>query len=290
MAVAWRASPGAPVVEETQQAFDGVAATYDRSNAANPGLVAMRRRALAALAAALPAGGHVLDLGCGPGTDEETLASLGYRVTAIDWSPAMVEEARRRVAIAGLSDRVDVRRLAIDEVDRLEPDAFDAAWSNFGALNCVPDLPAAARAIARRVRPGGVLVASVIGRVCPWEIAVYLARGEWRRARVRFSRAFVAVPLNGRRIWTRYYSPAEFERVFIEAGFTCQSRRALALFAPPPYLEGFAARHQTFVGALWRFEDRVAHLPGIRAWGDHFLVVMRKGVGGSRLSKERLEP
>ncbi len=273
MALAGRTVPKA---EDTQHAFDGVAGTYNRSNAANPGLVAMRRRALATLAGALPAGGHVLDLGCGPGTDEDTLVSLGYRVTAIDWSPAMVDEARRRVAAAGLSDRVDVHRLGIDDIDHLDPQVFDGAWSNFGALNCVPDLPAAARAIARRVRPGGVLVASVIGRVCPWEIGLYLARGDWRRARVRFSRAFVAVPLDGRRIWTRYYSPAEFERVFAAAGFERQSRRALALLAPPPYLEGFTTRHETLVGALWGLEDRLAHLPGIRAWGDHFLVVMKR--------------
>jgi SAM-dependent methyltransferase len=276
VAVAGRA---APVAEDTQHAFDGVAGTYDRSNAINPGLVAMRRRALSALTRALPGGGRVLDLGCGPGTDEPALASLGYRVTAIDWSPAMVEEARRRVSAAGLSDRVDVRRLGIDEVDSLEPDTFDGAWSNFGPLNCVANLPAAARAIARRVRPGGILVASVIGRVCPWEIGLYLARGQWRRARLRFSRAFVPVPLNGRRIWTRYYAPAEFERAFVEAGFARQSLRALALLAPPPYLEGLAARHPVLVSALWRAEDAVAHLPGVRAWGDHFLVVMQKRGG-----------
>jgi SAM-dependent methyltransferase len=266
----------APVPEDTQHAFDGVAATYDSSNARNPGLVAMRRRALAALSAALPEGGRVLDLGCGPGTDEPDLAALGYRITAIDWSPAMVEEARRRVVSAGLSDRVEVRRLGIDEVDALEPGAFDGAWSNFGPLNCVADLPPAARAIARCLRPGGILVASVIGRVCPWEIGLYLARGEWRRARLRFSRSFVAVPLQGRRIWTRYYSPSEFERAFAEAGFARQSLRALALLAPPPYLEGWAARHPGVFQALWRVEDSVAHLPGVRAWGDHFLVVMRK--------------
>ena len=47
--------------------------------------------------------------------------------------------------------------------------AFDAAFSNFGPLNCVEDLPAVARQLHEVLRPGGVLVASVIGRVCPWE-------------------------------------------------------------------------------------------------------------------------
>src|SRR4051794_22475591 len=87
---------------ETQRAFDGVAVGYDRANAANPGLCQMRRRALATLLRHVPTGARVLDLGCGPGTDEPALAAAGYRVTAIDWSPAMVAAARVRVSDARL--------------------------------------------------------------------------------------------------------------------------------------------------------------------------------------------
>src|SRR4029079_17874876 len=51
---------------DTQQAFDAVAADYDRSNAANPTLCAMRRRAWHAVNTFVPRGSHILDLGCGP--------------------------------------------------------------------------------------------------------------------------------------------------------------------------------------------------------------------------------
>ena len=59
----------------------------------------------------------------------------------------MVEEARRRVATPDVADRVDVQHVGIHELDRLERAAvpFDAAYSNFGPLNCVVDLRAAAR-------------------------------------------------------------------------------------------------------------------------------------------------
>jgi hypothetical protein len=116
----------------------------------------------------------------------------------------------------------------------------------------------------------------VIGRVCPWEIAVHLARGQMARALVRFRRGLVPVPLEGRTVWTRYFTPRELERVFGACGLTRVSLRALGLFVPPPYLGAFAARHRTLVGALQRVEDRVGGWPGLRGWGDHFLIVLRK--------------
>jgi SAM-dependent methyltransferase len=266
----------APVLNDTRIAFDSVAADYDRSNTANPLLSAMRQRVMDAVCRWLPAGSHVLDLGCGPGTDHEGLTRAGYRITAIDWSPAMVSEARRRALGLSADGRIQVHQLGIQELDRLPPGPYDGACSNFGPLNCVPDLRDAARQIAAPMRPGGVLVASVIGRVVPWELALYGMRADWTRARVRFARDFVEVPLNGGRVWTRYYTPAEFEAPFRREGFTRVALRTLGLFVPPPYLDGFAGRHPRLVRALQRLEDGVGGWPGVRCWGDYFLIVLRK--------------
>jgi hypothetical protein len=140
----------------------------------------------------------------------------------------------------------------------------------------MPDLPEAARLIADRLRSGGVLIASVIGRVCPWELALYAARRDWRRASIRFSTSLTAVPLEGRTVWTRYYSPSEFDQAFAAAGFSRVSLRTLGLFVPPPYMQAFADRHPSAIRWLQRIEDVVGDWPVFRRWGDHFLIVMRK--------------
>jgi hypothetical protein len=77
-------------------------------------------------------------------------------------------------------------------------------------------------------------------------------------------------------VWTRYYTPGSFERIFAEAGFSRMSLRTLGLFAPPPYLQTFADRHPVLVSRLRRLDDRVGAWPVARACGDHFLIVLRK--------------
>jgi SAM-dependent methyltransferase len=265
-----------PVLEDTRHAFDRVAADYERSNAANPTLCHMREQTLAAIKAHVASGSHILDLGCGTGSDDEALARAGYEVTAIDWSPAMTRVTRQRIAGARLGDRIDVLQLGIHEIDLLAPAVFDAACSNFGPLNCVPSLSETARLLGDRLRPGGVLVASVIGRICPAEMALYACRGNWSRLRIRFSRNFVPVPLDGGTVWMRYYTPAEFERPFLAAGFTRVWLRGLGVFTPPPYAQSFAERHPSLVRWLQHLDDRLGAYPGLRAMGDHFLIVLRK--------------
>ena len=275
------------LLADTQHAFDGVAPGYDRSNAENRTICAMRQHLWRAVDACVPQGAALLDLGCGPGRDIEYFAAGGYRVTGIDWSPAMVHEATQRLsathrpgtghqALVPVYPAPEVLHLGIHELDRLAPSLFDAAYSDLGPLNCMPDLPEAARLIADRLRSGGVLIASVIGRVCPWELALYAARRDWRRASIRFSPSLTAVPLEGRTVWTRYYSPSEFDQAFAAAGFRRVSLRTLGLFVPPPYMQAFADRHPSAIRWLQRIEDVVGDWPVFRRWGDHFLIVMRK--------------
>jgi cyclopropane-fatty-acyl-phospholipid synthase len=56
----------------------------------------------------LTGGEHILEIGCGWGALAERLAQEGCRVTAITLSPAQCDAARRRIAEAGLSDRVSI--------------------------------------------------------------------------------------------------------------------------------------------------------------------------------------
>lgn len=261
---------------DTRRAFDGVADAYDGPVGNNLLVRRMRAQLIETVAARLPPGSRLLDLGCGTGLDAVELARRGYRVTAIDWSPEMVRRTRSRACEYGLGDRVLAHVLGIHELGRLDA-TFDGIYSNLGPLNCVPDLGEAARACAGLLPPGGSVIASVIGGLCPWEIAYYAAVGHPRRALLRLSRRAVPVGLAGQTVWTRYYTPRQLYRHFA-AWFSLVSYSGLGVAVPPPYLLGLYER----LGPLGRLLDKLDGLlgtaPCIRNLGDHVLVEMvRRG-------------
>jgi 2-polyprenyl-3-methyl-5-hydroxy-6-metoxy-1,4-benzoquinol methylase len=261
---------------DTQAAFDSVAADYDGPSGNNSLIQRLRAQTMAAVLRYAPPGSRLVDLGCGTGLDAEYLARRGYHVTATDWSAEMVRRTQQRAAAAGLDERLEARQLGIQEIGVLPAGAFDAAYSDLGPLNCVPDLDVAARGLSQIIRPGGHLIASVIGRTCPWEIALFAARGQWARALLRFAPGAVPVPLNGLTVWTRYFTPGEFASVFRQAGFQSSDQRGLSIFVPPPYMEAFAARHPRLIDWLARLDQAAGGWPVLRGWGDHFLIVMRR--------------
>ncbi|OOG56923.1 SAM-dependent methyltransferase [Rhodanobacter sp. C03] len=259
---------------DTQRAFDSVAADYDGPRGNNELIQRMRVTLWDTVHSAVSAGGRLLDLGCGTGIDALEFARRGFHVVASDWSPQMVERTQARVAAAGLQSRVTAVHLGVQQLEELEGE-FDAIYSNFGPLNCAPDLGAVAAECARLLRPGGSLVFSVMGRICPWELGHYALRGRFKRAGVRAARGATAVGMNRHTIWTYYYLPREFYRAFAEH-FSLQSYRALSLFLPPPYLVDYYRRRRNWCERLGRLDDRMGGLPLLRDMGDHFLIVMRR--------------
>ena len=265
-----------PHLSDTRDAFDSVAADYDGPRGNNDSIQDMRGEMWRWLDLTFSPGSDLIDLGCGTGLDAVHLATLGYRVTATDWSPLMVQRTGERAAAQQVADRVRAINLGAHELQQLpEPDSFDGAYSNLGPLNCVPDLGHVSRECARLLKPGGVLVFTVIGRYCPWELVHYLRRGRWARAIVRFARQMVPVGMNNHTIWTRYYTPREFYRAFWPH-FTLEHYRGLCVFAPPPYLTWIRERYPRLHEQLWRIDRQVSGWPLIRMMGDHFLIVMKK--------------
>ena len=145
----------------TQQFYEGKAALY--REAENPVLL---RHVLAAL----PAGGRVLDLGCGSGALLAQLAGHAGHRAGVELSATAAAEA------ATVAD--EVVNLSLDDDLPFPPDSFDVVVCA-DVLEHVAE-PAAALATASGLcRPGGAVVISV-PNIGYWQARLRLLRGVWR--------------------------------------------------------------------------------------------------------------
>jgi len=136
--------------------FDRAAPTYDRTGVEFAGVVG------AALvdAAGLNPGDRVLDVGCGRGASLfPAAAAVGTAgsVTGVDLAPGMVAETAAEIERHGLA-QASVR-VGDAEAPDFPDGSFDAVLAGL-VLFFLPDAPAAVRAYARLLRPGGKLAVS----------------------------------------------------------------------------------------------------------------------------------
>lgn len=260
---------------DTARAFDSVAADYDGPSGNNALVQIIRARLWAAVAKNIQPGARLLDLGCGTGIDAAHFSSLGYSVLATDSSPQMVTRTRTRLSNMHMPNFLGAEQIGIQELERLGGLRFDALYSDLGPLNCVPDLRAVARSCSQLLHKSGLMLVSVIGKICPWEFIYYALRGDFTRAGVRFQDGPVEVSLNNQTVMTRYYTPREFYAYFA-AEFDLVTYRTLNLFLPPPYLiRWYELAHALFDALEWVEAQVGAHAP-FREAGDHFLMILRK--------------
>ncbi len=136
------------------QQREQVAATW---NAGNYAALAERLAGAAdAIAAELGAGAgrRALDLAAGTGSLALRLAQNGWRTTALDIAPALIDHGSKRAADLGLD--VEWVEASLDEIP-LPDDALSVVGSSFGLI-FAPDPPAALAEIRRVLVPGGRLV------------------------------------------------------------------------------------------------------------------------------------
>lgn len=117
-----------------------------------------RKGVLTFLDERLPAGGRVLDIGCGTGRYCSALDATGRRTLGIDLDPGMIGEAER------LHPEGEFHLMGMDDVSRLPSNSFSGV---FCIGNVLPHLPAASlrgflTEIERILEPKGVWILQTV--------------------------------------------------------------------------------------------------------------------------------
>lgn len=173
--------------DQTIKIYDDRAADYaERFASENTG-----DPLLTAFIDACPAGGRVLDLGCGPGASAALMAKSGLVVDALDASAEMV-------AMAAKHPGVTARQARFEEVGGEA--IYDGIWANFSLLHAARStLPHILAALHMALKPGGRL-----------HVAMKLGEGE---ARDDIGRLYT------------YVTESELEGLLTTVGFTITDKR-----------------------------------------------------------------
>ena len=100
----------------------------------------------------LPAGGKVLDAGCGSGRDSKAFLDRGFEVTAFDASEEMCKRASEYIG-------QEVINMLFQDVTY--KDEFDGVWASASLLHVsIEELPAIIRKMNEALKSGGVMYAS----------------------------------------------------------------------------------------------------------------------------------
>jgi SAM-dependent methyltransferase len=157
-----------------------------------------------------PAGAEVLDIGCGTGRTTIPLSQMGYRVTGIDLSPAMIRRAQ------DLSAGLGVRYAVMDAADLRFPDGtFDAALFSYNGIELLPGREGKQRALRevhRVLRPGGVFIFTThsifaLNRFAPFRARLFL--------RLCLSR-LLRRPIPEREVGEAYYTGDNLEVYYMQ--------------------------------------------------------------------------
>ena len=161
----------------------------------------------------VPAGGAVLEIGCGTGRNLIAVGKAWPRAAlyGVDISEAMLATARGCVAKAGIGDRVTLAQgdaCGFDAQALFGRASFDRVFISY-ALSMIPDWEAALRQAARCVAPGGKLEVVDFGQQ-------ERLPGLWKRALFGWLGAFHVSPRAGLH--------AAIEQLAQDVGGVAQSR------------------------------------------------------------------
>ena len=259
-----------------QAPFDSAASRYDLEFTQTPIGRLQRNQVWTQIQTWLRPNQEILELGCGTGEDAVQLARDGRRVLATDLSPAMLAIARQKRDQADLSGSILFEKLDLAE-PQLETSGrtFDLVFSNFGALNCVPDLRPIAEWLAERTQPGAILALVWMSRLFAWEIGWHLRRLQPSSAFRRLSAGRSAHTGGGGQVLVWYPNLSTILSAF-QPGFRLRAVSAIGAFVPPSYL------NRVFSSRTWQLDrlDQLDRALGtywpIRTLGDHSLITLER--------------
>lgn len=256
-------------------AFNSAAETYDETFTNTPIGKLQRNRVWNYLHSNISSTEYprVLELNCGTGEDAKWLLSKGFRVTATDISPKMIEEAQRKNPEGIIFETCSFAKVP----DRFPPSSFDFIFSNFGGLNCIEEneLKLFAEQLSILLRPEGRFIAVVMSNDCSMEKWYFRKKNQKDKINRRKTPGGIPVTIAGETFTTHYYNPDQFG-AHVSNVFRVKAQKAVGWSIPPSYTDNYFRNKPMLLKALNVLENTIGNVPALAKKADHFLIDLVK--------------
>ena len=264
---------GSGSAEAVERAFSKQSVFYDRDDARNIILRDLRRQVYDHVERFLSPASRILELNAGTGIDAMHFARAGHTVFATDASRGMIDQIERKVAVDNPGQRITCRLLPYEHLDQITGVKFNYVFSNFGGLNCIPDLSRVTRHLPPLLDAGACVTWVIMPPVCPWEV-LGLFKGNGARALRRLKKNGTLSHLEGE-YFTTYYHSLSAIRSALGPSFRLLAHEGLAAVSPPPHHGEFAARRTRLYALLRRTDSLLRHHFPFNRWADHIIATFR---------------
>ncbi len=226
-------------------------------------------------------GRPVVDLGCGTGKWGRKLLKSGYRVTFVDLSAKMLDEARYEVERMGGLEKAVFLQSDLEDLSALPTGSFALALAMGEPVGCTRNPALALREIQKTLGPAGVLVATFDHRLAGMDFYLEKRQVDELERFLKTGRTHWLTRRQTEQFEVHTFEVESLDRLFAEAGFEILQtvgKTVLPMRKYRDWLEDPETRRR-----LARLERHLSHKPA--AWGRcaHLQVAARKISPGAAL-------
>jgi len=257
-------------INNVEKAFTLQSDQYDLYEEGHLTLRWMRRRVRNHLLSHLKTGDKIFEINAGTGLDAVFLAERGFNVHATDISGGMIEQIKKKIESQSLIERVSLQQCSFTNLSEITCGPFDYIFSNFGGLNCIPDLKETLKFFPSLLKPGGKATLVIMPPLCPWEISHALI-GKFKTAFRRFKQDGTSAHIEGVYFNSYYHSPSNVLKS-LGKEFQKISLLGLCSFTPPPYLKNFPVRYPALFRFLNLLDEKLSAVFPWNSFADHYIL------------------
>ncbi|KOY85960.1 hypothetical protein AD998_07210 [bacterium 336/3] len=259
---------------EVNAAFSKQSVYFDEYDYSNEILVYMRTQVRNHVLRFLKKNDYILELNAGTGLDACFFADYGCSIHATDISDGMLKRFQKKLDTnPHLQEKIQLQKCSYTELDHVKANQFDYVFSNFGGLNCIPDLREVTKYLPNMLKKGAYISWVIMPPVCLWEIKD-IFKGQFASALRRFKKNGTKAHLEGEYFDVFYFTPSQVQKSFGKS-FKLVSLEGMGGIMPPPSKENFPEKHPKLFQKLIKWDEKLRVYFPFNAWADHFIITLQ---------------